>query len=77
MIFAGKITIEAEGKGIRKKLAMLITKREHKNPLLGMPCLQKFKWTMRNIENSTTTTEQSEKERINTKFEMSQDKPNN
>ena len=59
--FARKITVEAESRGIRKYLTMLNTAGENIKPLLGIDWLQKFNWTIRKIENTTTTNHQSKK----------------
>ena len=64
MKLAGKITVEAESRGIRKNLTMLITKREDIKPLLDMDWLREINWTLRNIESTTTTTNQSEKDKL-------------
>ena len=61
--FAGKITVEAESKGIRKNLSMLITERE------DMHWLREFNWTIGLIEKSTTPTDQAKSDEIITQFE--------
>ena len=48
---------------------MHITKREDIKPLHGMDWLRKYNWTTRNIESTTTISDQSEKDKINTNFE--------
>ena len=48
---------------------MLITEQEDIKPLIGMDWLREFNWTTRSIEGTTTTSDQSEKEKINTNFE--------
>ena len=60
VIFAEKITVEAENGGIRKKLPILITEREDIKPLLGMDWLQKSNSTIRNIGSTTNLTDRSE-----------------
>ena len=53
--FNGKLTVQAENRGIRKNLTLLITKREDIKPLLGME-VREFNWTIRKTEKSTTQT---------------------
>ena len=67
--FTGQITVEAEGRGIRKNLPMLITEGEDIKPLIGMDWLREFNWTTGNIESTRTLNNQSEKDKIITKFE--------
>ena len=62
--FVGKITVETENEGIRKNLTMFITNQEDIKLLIGMDWLPQFNWTIQNIENTTTTTNQSEKDKI-------------
>ena len=69
MKFAGKFTVEAKSKGIKKNVTMLITKREDVKPLLGKDWLRRFTWAIRNIKTTTTTTEQSEKDKIVKNFQ--------
>ena len=66
---AGKVTVEAESEKVRKNLTMLITEREDIKPLLGMDWLGELNGTTRNIERSTTITDQSEIEKLFTNFE--------
>ena len=49
---------------------MFITEREDIKPLLGMDWLREFNWTIRHIEKTTRITDQSEKDKIITHFEM-------
>ena len=67
--FVGKITVQAESRGNRKNLSMLITEREDIKTLLGMDWLRQFNSMMRNIQSTTTITDQSEKDKEGTNFE--------
>ena len=67
--FAGKITVEAESRGNRKNLIILITESEDIKPLLGIDCPQEINWTVRKIESTTMTTDQSKKDKIIAKFD--------
>ena len=48
---------------------MLNNEREHKKPLLGMDWLPEFNWLIKNIDSTTETTDNSEKDKIITNFE--------
>ena len=60
--FAETITVESESRGIRENLPMLITKRKDIKSLNGMNWARKFNWMIRNIESTTTITDQSEQD---------------
>ena len=67
--FAEKTRVEAERRGIRKNLPMLITEWEDIKPSLGMDWLREFMRAIPNIQATTTITDQSEEGEINTSFE--------
>ena len=69
VLITGKITVEAENKGTRKNLSILITEREEIQALLGLDWQRQFNLTIRHIEKSTTQTDQSEGDEIFTQFE--------
>ena len=68
VITNGKITVEAESKGIRKNLSMLITEREDIKLLLGMDWLRECNWMIQ-IEKTITLTDQSETNEKKTQFQ--------
>ena len=58
---AGNIMVEAESRRIRKNLTMFSTGGEDMKPLLGIDWPREYKRRIRNIENKTLITDQSEK----------------
>ena len=65
----GKNMVEAESRRIRKNMTMPINERGDIKSLLGVDWLRELKWTIRNIESTTTKTDQSEKEKKINRFE--------
>ena len=66
--FARKVTV-AESRGTRENLTLLFIEREDIMPLLGMDWLREFNWTIRIVESTTKTRDQSEKYKISKNFE--------
>ena len=62
--FLGKITVEADNKGIRK-MHMLVSEREDMKPLHAMDWRPEFNWTIRNFERATSGTDQLENKILN------------
>ena len=69
MKYPGRITVEAQSRGIRKILTVFIIETENIKPLLGMEWLQEFNWLIRNIDGRTTRTDHAEKDQTIAKFE--------
>ena len=59
-------------------MATFNTERQDIMPLFGMDSVRKFNWTIRNIENTTTMTDQSENDKFPPKLrKIHLDVPNN
>ena len=67
--FARKITVQAENRGIRKNLPILITKQEAKKPPFDVDLLREVNWMMQKFESTTETTDKSENMKILTIFD--------
>ena len=59
----GRITVETEIRGIRRKLIMLNTKRKDIKPLLARDRLRELNWSLRKIESTMTTANNSERDK--------------
>ena len=62
--FARWFPIERESRGIRKYLTFLITEKGDLKTLLGMDWLREVNWMIQDIESSTETTDQPERNGI-------------
>ena len=67
--FAGKVTVEAESRGIGENFRMVYINRDDMKPLLGMDWLREFNSMIRNKESTTTTTDESEKIKLKANLE--------
>ena len=62
--FARWFPVERQSRGIRKYLTCLITEKGDLKTLLGMDWLRELNWMIQDIESSTETTDQPEKNGI-------------